>query len=108
MVILQLQKQIAAKTGDSKYSDTCAGDLGEAIPKGMRVTEFENAVTMTHVAGNSDSNYIVAEEAGSPNEKLKQMQATASAVSKDLLLGEETNQAIMLYVAQHESKSLVV
>ena len=94
MVILQLQKQIAAETGDSKYSDTCAGDLGEAIPKGMRVTEFENAVTMTHVAGNSDFNYIVAEEAGSSNEKLEQMQATASAVSKDLLLGEETNQAI--------------
>ena len=94
MVVLQLQKQIAAETGDSKYSDTCAGDLGEAIPKGMRVTEFENAVTMTHVAGNSEFNYIVAEEAGSANEKLEQMQATASAVSKDLLLGEETNQAI--------------
>ena len=60
----------------------------------MRVTEFENAVTTTHVAGNSDCNYIVAEEAGSSNEKLEKMQATASAVSKDLLLGEETNQAI--------------
>ena len=73
MVIPQLQKQIAAKTCDSKYNDTCTGDLGEATSKGVRVTKFENAVTMTHVAGNVDFHYTVAEEAGSSNKKLEQM-----------------------------------